>query len=288
MPQTRTVEGTARLDLDVRPDVQRATAGLEGRRSPLLQHLTSDRTLTLLTPVVLLAFWELLVRVGLLDSRFFPAPSSIFVSMWQMIGSGELLMHVLASMRRLFFGFWLGLVPALAIGVPMGLSRRLRAALMPLISGTYPIPKSALLPLIMLIFGLGEMSKIVMVAIGVFYPVLLNTVSGVLQVQPIYYDVASNFGARRWRVFRTVALPGAMPSIMTGIELGLGLGLILIAIAEMVGARSGIGYLIWNSWQLYSVDKMYVGLLTIALIGYLLSLLLKEIARLVMPWSQSR
>lgn len=252
------------------------------------ERMTGDRTLALITPLLLLVVWELLVQSGLMDSRFFPAPTTIFASMWEMIGSGELLEHVFASLQRLFFGFWLGLVPALVLGIGMGLSRRARAAMMPLISGTYPIPKSALLPLILLIFGLGEMSKIVMVAIGVFYPVVLNTISGVRQVQPIYYDVASNFGARRWRVFRTVALPGAMPSILTGVELGLGLGLILIAIAEMVGAQSGIGYLIWNAWQLYSVETMYVGLLAIALIGYLLSLLLKEISRLLMPWSQSR
>jgi ABC-type nitrate/sulfonate/bicarbonate transport system permease component len=252
------------------------------------RRIPGDRTLAVLTPALLLVVWELLVRSGLVDSRFFPAPTTIFVAMWDMILSGELVTHLFASLQRLFFGFWLGLVPALALGVAMGLSRSVRAAVMPLISGTYPIPKSALLPLILLIFGLGEMSKIVMVAIGVFYPVVLNTVSGVIQVQPIYYDVASNFGARRWRVFRTVALPGAMPSILTGVELGLGLGLILIAIAEMVGAQSGIGYMIWNAWQLYSVETMYVGLLTIAVIGYLLSLLLKEVSRLLMPWAQSR
>jgi NitT/TauT family transport system permease protein len=89
-------------------------------------------------------------------------------------------------------------------------------------------------------------------------------------------------------VFRTVAIPGAMPSIMTGIELGAGLGLILIAIAEMVGAKSGLGFMIWNAWQLYSVETMYVGLLVIALIGYLLSLLLGGVARLVMPWRVER
>jgi NitT/TauT family transport system permease protein len=236
---------------------------------------------------VLLLLWEVLVRTGTIDARFFPAPSRIFQSMWEMIKSGELGHDAYASLRRLFLGFWLGLVPALVLGVAMGLNRRVRAALMPLVSGTYPIPKSALLPLILLIFGLGEMSKIVMVAIGVFYPVVINTVSGVLQVQPMYYDVAANFGASRWKVFRTVALPGAMPSIMTGIELGLGLGLILIAIAEMIGADSGLGYMIWNAWQLYRVETMYVGLLSIAIIGYLLSLLLNEVSRRVMPWSQA-
>lgn len=135
---------------------------------------------------------------------------------------------------------------------------------------------------------LGEMSKIVMVAIGVFYPVVLNTAAGVQQIQPIYYDVAKNFGANRLQVFRTAAVPRAMPNVMTGIELGAGLGLILIAIAEMVGAQSGLGFMIWNAWQLYSVETMYVGLLVIAVIGYAMSLLLGSIARAVTPWRAER
>jgi ABC-type nitrate/sulfonate/bicarbonate transport system permease component len=265
---------------------RRASAPPERRR--LLGRRGRDTTLTIASPIALLLVWEALVRAGALDARFFPEPSAIISQMWTMMGTGELWTHIGASMQRLFLGFWLGLVPALLLGVVMGLSRPLRAALGPLVSGTYPIPKSALLPLILLIFGLGEISKVVMVAIGVFYPVVLNTMAGVMQIQPIYYDVANNFGARRWQVFRTVALPGAMPSIMTGVELGAGLGLILIAIAEMVGAKTGLGYMIWNAWELYSVETMYVGLLVIAVIGYGLSLLISGVSRLVMPWRADR
>lgn len=247
-----------------------------------------ERALAVLTPLGLLLVWEVLGRVGAIDTRFFPVPTAIFRQMITLSENGELWANVWASMRRLFIGFWIGLVPALALGVVMGLSRPIRAALKPLISGTYPIPKSALLPLILLIFGLGEASKIVMVAIGVFYPVVINTVTGVMNVPTIYYDVAKNFGASRWHVFKTVAIPGAMPSIMTGIELGAGLGLILIAIAEMVGAQSGLGYMVWNAWQLYSVETMYVGLLVIALIGYGLALLLGGVGNRLTPWRTDR
>ncbi|WP_079127741.1 ABC transporter permease [Streptomyces sp. TP-A0874] len=263
-------------------------SGPPARREPRLSPRQRDRLLAVVTPLALLLVWEVLARTGAIDARFFPAPSNIFQRMIESVSNGELWGHTWASLRRLFFGFWLGLVPGLLLGVVMGLSRGVRAALSPLISGTYPIPKSALLPLILLVFGLGEMSKVVMVAIGVFYPVILNTTAGVLQIQPIYYDVAKNFGAKRLQVFRTVAIPGAMPSIMTGIELGAGLGLILIAIAEMVGAESGLGFMIWNAWQLYSVETMYVGLLVIALIGYVMSLLLDSIARAITPWKADR
>jgi NitT/TauT family transport system permease protein len=142
--------------------------------------------------------------------------------------------------------------------------------------------------LVLLIFGLGETSKIVMVALGVFYPIVINTTSGVLQIPAIYLDVGKNFKASPWKIFRTIALPGAMPSIFAGVKLGVGLGLILIAIAEMVGAQSGIGYMIWNAWQILSIETMYVGLLTIALIGFVLSLILDEIEAIVLPTRRSR
>lgn len=273
-----TVPAEARVSSDARRTRTRPAR----RRGPSAR--VWELALAFLTPAVLLLIWELLGRASLIDTRFFPVPSSIFAQMATLAESGELWTNTWASLRRLFIGFWIGLVPALALGVVMGLYRPVRAALQPLISGTYPIPKSALLPLILLIFGLGESSKIVMVAIGVFYPVVINTVAGVMNVSKIYYDVATNYGASRWQVFRTVAIPGAMPSIMTGIELGAGLGLILIAIAEMVGAQSGLGYMVWNAWQLYSVETMYVGLLAIAVIGYLLALLLGAVSKRLTPW----
>jgi len=149
--------------------------------------------------------------------------------------SGELWMHLYASMYRLFWGMLIGAVPALVLGVAMGLNRTLNMIVDPLVQATYPIPKSAILPLVLLIFGLGEASKIAMVAIGVFYPILINAIAGVREIPKIYFDVGSNFKANRWQVFRTIAIPGALPLIMTGLKLGVGLGLILISIAEMIG-----------------------------------------------------
>lgn len=247
-----------------------------------------ERAIAVATPVVLLSLWELAARSGAIDTRFFPAPTSIFEQLWTLTQSGEIWEHLVASLRRLGIGYVVGLVPALFLGVLMGLYRPVRAAFQPLISGTYPIPKSAMLPLILLIFGLGESSKVVMVAIGMFYPVVINTAAGVANVSQTYYDVAQNFGAKRSQVFRTVAVPGAMPSIMTGIELGAGLGLILIAIAEMTGAQSGLGFMIWNAWQLYSVETMYVGLLVIAVIGYALAVIVGAVGNRLTPWMSRR
>ncbi len=249
---------------------------------------TSDRLMGLIAPVGLFVLWELLADIHVIDTRFFPAPSSIAGTFGVLIKNGQLLANTTISLERLFFGFLLGAIPALIIGLTMGLYRPIRALVEPLIQGTYPIPKSAILPLILLIFGLGEPSKIVMVAIGVFYPVVINTVSGVMQIPKIYLDVGHNFGANRWNMFTTIALPGALPFIMTGIKLGAGLGLILIAIAEMIGAQSGLGYMIWNAWQILSVNTMYVGLIMIALVGFALTAILNEVERLLIPARQDR
>jgi ABC-type nitrate/sulfonate/bicarbonate transport system permease component len=243
--------------------------------------------LSIASPLVLLGLWEVSVRLGIVDARFFPAPSTVARTLWAMALSGELWLHTEASLVRLFWGFLAGGVPALALGIAMGLSPALRAVFEPLIAATYPIPKSAIMPLMLLIFGLGEASKVAMVAIGVFFPVAMNAVTGVLEINRIYLDVGRNYQANRWQVFRTIALPGALPFIMTGIKLGVGLGLILIAISEMLGAKSGLGYLIWNAWEILDVNVMYVGLFMIALIGFLLTHLLNALERRIVPWKSS-
>jgi NitT/TauT family transport system permease protein len=258
------------------------------RSTRLMSIDNHDRLINLLSPIVLLLLWEVAVRTGMLDVRFFPAPSKVFDTLLALMKDGSLWTNTWASLQRLFWGFLLGGVPALLLGIAIGLYRPLRAVVDPLVSATYPIPKSAIFPLILLIFGLGEASKIVMVAIGVFYPVLINSATGVLEINKIYLDVGRNFGAGRWQVFRTIALPGAMPHIMSGVKLGIGMGLILIAIAEMIGAKSGLGYMIWNAWEILSVETMYVGLVVIALLGFLFSVILNEVERIIVPWKASR
>jgi NitT/TauT family transport system permease protein len=251
---------------------------------PWLTERTRDRFLGFASPIGLLLLWEVGARAGLVDTRFFPAPSSIIVAGWTLLGSGELWRHTSTSLIRLFWGFLVGGIPALILGVVMGLSRPVRAIFEPLIAATYPIPKSSILPLALLIFGLGEGSKIFMVAVGVFFPVAINATAGVLEINKIYLDVGANYKASRWNMFRTIALPGALPVIMTGIRLGLGMGLVLIAVAEMIGAKSGLGYMIWSAWETFAVEQMYVGLFVIALIGSLLTIALSELEKILVPW----
>jgi ABC-type nitrate/sulfonate/bicarbonate transport system permease component len=245
---------------------------------------TRDRLLNVLSPLALLGIWELCARFGAIDTRFFPAPSSVISALVEMLRTGELITHTVISMQRLVYGTLVGAVPALVLGIAMGLNRAVRAVFDPLIAATYPVPKSAILPLALLIFGLGEGSKIFMVAIGVFFPLVINTTTGVLEINKIYLDVGRNYKANRWSTFWTIALPGALPVIMTGFKLGIGIGLVLIAVAEMVGAKSGLGYLIWSAWSTFAVEQMYVGLFVIAIIGFLITLGLNELERVINPW----
>ena len=242
------------------------------------------RALSLLTPLALLAVWEAAARVHAIDVRFFPATSSILAAGWQTARSGELLANVRVSLARILVGFTLGAIPGAILGILMGLIPWVRAAGMPLVSAVYPIPKSAILPLIMLIFGIGEVSKWVFIAIGVFFPVLINALAGVLTIDRIYLDVGRAYGARRLAFLKTIALPGALPVLFAGVKLGLGFALILVVIAEIVASRAGIGFMIWNAWQIFDVEKLYTGLIVIGVLGYLSSEAIDAVERLVMPW----
>lgn len=243
-----------------------------------------ERVVSITAPIALLAIWELLARASVIDTRFFSEPSSIARSLWALIEDGELPSDVGISMSRVAVGFLLGAVPGLVLGLLMGQSRLLRAALNPIIAATYPIPKIAVLPLVLLIFGLGELSKYVVIAVGAFFIVVINTMSGSMNVPAIYRDVATNFHAGRLNAFRTVVLPAALPTVFAGIKLAWGTSLLLMVAAEFVGAKSGLGYLIWNSWQTFSIDDMFVGLIVISALGFVSLLLLDELERKLLPW----
>jgi NitT/TauT family transport system permease protein len=248
--------------------------------------------LSVLSPLFLLGLWELSAQVHVIDTRFFPAPSAIFAVLGQMVqpsvqfAAGEVETHLGISLARIVIGFMIGTVPAIIIGLAMGLFSPVRAMIQPLIDATFPIPKVALLPLFIMIFGIGENSKYAIIATAVFYLVLINTVAGVRNIETIYLDVGKNFHASRLMMFTDIALPGALPMIVTGIKLGMGVALLVIVTAEFVGAKSGIGYLIWTSWQVFQVEKMYGGLIIIAVVGFLTAGLLSWLERVIVPWKR--
>lgn len=244
----------------------------------------SYRTLTVLSPMGLLIVWEGLSRVGVLDPRFVPPPSTVLHTLAVMIRTGELPYHVAVSLRRIVLGFLLGAVPAVGAGLAMGLSRPVRALLMPIVSAIYPIPKIAVYPLIIFYLGLGEASKISIVAVSIFFLVLLNTMAGVLALDPAYFKIARAYGAAGRGVVATVAFPGALPHIFTGLKLGMGFALIVIVGAELLGSDAGIGYLIWRAYQIFAVDVMFAGLLVTAVLGWVATIALDWLEQRLLPW----
>ncbi len=244
----------------------------------------AEISLTLLAPLVLLSVWEVLARSGAIDARFWPPPSSLWTTAVDLTVDGSLLTNVRVSLVRILIGFALGAVPAVLLGLLMGLSWPVRVAVMPIAAAIYAVPKIAIVPLILLIFGVGEAGKYVIVALSIFFLVLLNTMAGVLAIDRSYQDVARNFGAGPFEMFRTVALPGALPSIFTGLRLGLGFSLIVIVGTEFIAAREGIGRFIYDSYQILAISKMFIGLIVTGLMGWLLTLSIDLLERFVIPW----
>ena len=245
---------------------------------------TKERLLAIGSPMALLVLWQLLSWGKVLDARFIPSPLTIFEGGLVLIRSGELWTHLSASLWRLVGGFLIGTIPGIALGLVMGLSRYVRAALDPIVAATYPIPKIAILPLVMLYLGIGEASKIAIIAIAVIYLVLINTTVGVLTIDRVYFDVAKSYNAPWRKLFTRVIIPGAAPMIFAGLRLSLGVSLIVIVSAEFVAAKAGIGYLIWSSWETLVIENMFVGIIVITVLGVVSTFLLKELERLLMPW----
>ena len=243
-----------------------------------------DRWLAVLSPVGLLLVWELLSRTGVLDARFVPPPSLIAQTLLALMRTGELPYHVGVSVERILAGFVLGAIPAVALGLAMGLNRSIRAAVMPLVAALYPIPKIAVYPLIIFYVGIGDASKVSIVAISIFFLVLLNTMAGVLGLDRAYANIARAYGARPIDVFTTIAWPGALPSIFVGLKLGMGFALIVIVGAELLGSDAGIGFLIWRAYQIFAIDVMFAGLLVTALLGWLATAGLDWLERRALPW----
>lgn len=243
-----------------------------------------DIVLSIATPLVLLAFWELAVRVNWLDYRFFPAPSQIAIAGRRLLYSGELLVDIEATMLRIVVGFAIGATAGIAAGLALGGIRLLRVMFEPILNGLYVIPKISILPLIMIIFGLGEGSKIAIVALGSFFVVAINTIGGVRTVDPILLDAGRNFGASGFQMFRHVLLPATMPHIFTGLKIGAGVALLVVIAAEFVAADAGVGYLIWRSWTTLVTEQMYVGFLVIAMLGIAFAWGLSRLSAILMPW----
>lgn len=237
-------------------------------------------------PVLVLAVWELLARTERIDPRFWPPPTSLLPTARRLIESGQLFEDLGASLFRIAAGFVIASVPGVFVGLAMGLYRPVRLFLMPVSFAIYAVPKIAILPLMLIVFGPGESYKVAIVVVSVFFLVVLSTMSGVLALDPTFRDVARDFDASEWQVIRTVALPGSLPAIFTGLRLALGFALVVIVGTEFLDAAdgAGIGALIYRSSLNIAYEQLFVGLIVVGLLGWVLTALLDLLERLVVPW----
>jgi ABC-type nitrate/sulfonate/bicarbonate transport system permease component len=239
-------------------------------------------------PLTLLLLWEVSANLGMIDRRFFPAPTTIAASIVKFLGNPEsraiLASHVLATIKRVAIGYGLGATAGVAMGVIMGLHAPTRAAVAPLLYGLFPMPKIAIYPLMIVIFGLGDASSAALVTLGVFFMTCINTLSGVRYTNAIYHDVANAFRfppLTRWfRVF----IPSAMPAIITGLRLGLGQALVLVVSAEFVSADRGVGRFIWDSWQILDISRMFMGLAIVLVFAGTAAVLGNIAEQRLIPW----
>lgn len=265
---------------------KRIEADLKQAGPPTLFTRHREKFTTLGLVLIFLLIWEILSRFELISRIIFPAPTLIFVSFFQGLIGGRYLEATLVTFSRILSGFLIGGTSALLLGLLMGWSRTIRRVLDPLVAALHPIPRFALLPMIIILFGIGESSRVAMVSIGAFFPMLINTMVGVMQVNPTYYEVAENYGASRLDMFYKVALPGSLPFIISGVRLSLKSSLTVTIGVEMVFGNSGLGKLLWLSWETLRMVDMYSVLLIVSFAGYGLTWLLETLKKVLIPWHQ--
>ncbi len=237
---------------------------------------------------LLLLAWQY-VSTSVLDDMtrvLLPPPAKILAAAWELLLSGDLLRHTLDSLKREAVAFSWALV-AVPLGVAMGWWKAVNDQLDPLLETLRPIPPLAWIPLSILWFGVGDTQNQFIIFLGIFFPILLNTITGVRCVEPNLVRAARCLGASEWSVLWRVVLRAALPQIVTGIRIGLGVGWMALVAAELVGASSGLGFLINDARTILRTDYIIVGMIAIGLIGLAIDAAIREIMRRVLPWSRA-
>ncbi|GLZ13367.1 sulfonate ABC transporter [Actinomadura sp. NBRC 104425] len=245
------------------------------------------RTVSWLAPLALLALWEGAARGGLLSDQVLPAPSTVVATAADLTADGELPRHLLASLRRAATGFALGAAAGLGLGVLVGLSRIAESLIDRSVQMVRAVPFLAVLPLVIVWFGVGEGGKVFLIALGTGFPLYLNTVLGIRQIDPKLLEMSRVVGQGRLERVRWVILPGALPSILGGLRLALTHAWLALVIAETIGATEGIGFMATNAREFLQVDVIVLVVLLYALIGITCDLLARFLERRLLSWHAS-
>lgn len=237
-----------------------------------------------IVPLLILAVWQISAQTGWLQSRVLPAPWDVIKAFYTLGASGELWLHVKVSAGRALLGLLIGGGLGLLLGLLNGSSKLASALLDSTLQMVRNIPALALIPLVILWFGIDETAKLFLVAVGVFFPMYINTFHGIRSIDPQLIEMGKSYGLTRWQLYRDVILPGALPSILVGLRFSLGLVWVLLIVAETISAQSGIGYMTMNAREFLQTDIVLVGILLYAFLGKLADLLAQLLERLLLRW----
>lgn len=245
---------------------------------------TRQAALSWALPLLLLVAWEASARAGLLSVRLLPAPSAVALAAWQTIRDGSLLENTLVSTGRALQGLAIGGSIGFALGILNGLYRPAEVLLDSSVQMLRNVPHLAIIPLVILWFGIAEEAKIFLVAIGVMFPIYLNTFHGVRTVDPGLVEMARVYGLSRFEIFLRVILPGALPSILVGLRYALGIMWLTLIVAETISASSGIGYMTMNAREFLQTDVVLLGIIVYALLGKLADVLTRALEHRALAW----
>jgi len=237
-------------------------------------------------PVFLLLVWQVGGWVGFVDPRYFPPPSASISRGFTMIVSGQITNDILVSLYRIVVGFLFGTVVGLIAGIFMGWSQLLRSSLEPTLNALYVVPKLAILPIFLTIFGFGEAPIIAIIAVSTFFFVWIDTMEAVASVGVGYREAARSFGASRLQLFRHVVFPAALPKISISFRVAMGVAVLVDVAAEFVVGGSGLGYLIFNSRALFRLDETYAGIVIVSVLGVLLQMIIRWVGKRATPWEK--
>jgi NitT/TauT family transport system permease protein len=236
--------------------------------------------------LLVFAAWELLSRSGAISKRLLPSLLDIALAFAAAVESGDLFFHAGISLYRALAGYGLAIVAGICLGVAMGRSRAFDALLEPIFSFGYPVPKIALYPIFIFVFGLGTLSKVMLVFLECLYPITINAYYGMRQVERVYVWTASNMGATPRQTFWRVLLPAAAPSVFAGMRIALPVSLIVVIITEMIGERRGLGYYISYASASFEYATAFAGIAAVSMMGFALDRLLVWVRDRVIFWER--
>jgi sulfonate transport system permease protein len=247
--------------------------------------MKANRIAPWIVPLLAIAGWELASRSGWLSTRILPEPLAVAQAAWDLLKSGVLVHDVAISTGRALAGLAIGGGLGLVLGLLTGTFRVAETLLDTTLQMVRNVPPLALIPLVILWFGIDESAKLFLVAIGVFFPIYLNTYHGIRSVDAGLVEMARSYGLKGCALYREVILPGALPSILVGLRFSLGLMWVLLIVAETISAQSGIGYMTMNAREFLQTDVVLVGVLLYALLGKLADLVARGLERRFLRWN---